>query len=80
MQITIDLPPDLEQDLIHQAAQSNVSLQALILQTLRQTIQTPSVSTSEWSEVILSYEGNPNFPAFESYRDELLPPREPELL
>jgi hypothetical protein len=80
VQITIDLPPDLEQDLIHQAAQSNVSLQALILQTLRQTIQTPSVSTSEWSEVILSYEGNPNFPAFESYRDELLPPREPELL
>jgi hypothetical protein len=80
VQITIDLPPDLEQDLIRQAAQSNVSLQALILRALRQTIQKPSFSTSQWPEAILSYEGNPNFPAFESSRDELLSPREPELL
>lgn len=80
MQITIDLPPDLEQDLIRQAAQANVSLQALILRALRQTIQKPSVSTSQWPEAILSYEGNPNFPALESSRDELLLPREPELL
>ena len=79
MQITIDLPPDLEQDLLRQAAQSNVPLQTLIVQVLRQMIQPPSVSTSQWSEAILSYEGIPDFPAFESYRDELLPPREPEL-
>ncbi|WP_416667181.1 hypothetical protein [Egbenema bharatensis] len=79
MQITIDLPPDLEQDLLRQAAQSNVPLQTLILQALRQTIQTPHVPTAQWSEAILSYTGNPDFPAFESYRDELLPPREPEL-
>jgi hypothetical protein len=38
MQITIDLPPDLEQDLIRQAAQSNVPLQTLVLQALRQLI------------------------------------------
>ncbi|MBD1997144.1 hypothetical protein H6G00_10990 [Leptolyngbya sp. FACHB-541] len=79
MQITINLPPDLEQDLIRQAEQSNIPLQTLILQALRQMIQTPPVSTSQWSKVILSYEGSPDFPAFESYRDELLPPREPEL-
>lgn len=79
MQITIDLPPDLEQDLIRQATQSNIPLQTLILQALRQMIQTPPISTSQWSEVILSYEGIPDFPAFESYRDELLPPGEPEL-
>jgi hypothetical protein len=71
VQITIDLPPDLEQDLIRQAAQSNVPLQTLIVQALRQMIQTPPVSTSQWSEAVLSYEGNPDFPAFESYRDEL---------
>ncbi len=52
MQITIDLPPDLEQDLIRQAAQSNIPLQALIVQALRQTIQIPPISTSQWSEVI----------------------------
>jgi hypothetical protein len=76
MQITIDLPPDLEQNLIRQAAQSNVPLQTMILQALRQIIQTPSISTSQWSEAILSYEGIPDFPAFELYRDELLTPPE----
>jgi hypothetical protein len=79
MQITIDLPPDLEQDLIRRAAQTNIPLQTLIVQALRQMIQTPSASTAQWSEAILSYAGNPDFPAFESYRDELLPPCEPEL-
>ena len=79
MQITIDLPPDLEQDLIRQAEQSNVPVQTLILQALRQIIQPLSVSAFQWSETILSYEGTTDFPAFESYRDELLPPREPEL-
>jgi len=79
MQITIDLPPDLEQDLRHQAEQSNIPLQTLILQALRQTIQPLPDSTSQWSASILSYEGSPDFPAFESYRDELLPPHDPEL-
>ncbi|MEO0488862.1 MAG: hypothetical protein AAF215_02755 [Cyanobacteria bacterium P01_A01_bin.123] len=79
MQVTINLPPDLEQDLIRQAAQSNVPLQTLILQALRQVAQSTDAATSQWSEIVLSYEGIPDFPAFESYRDELLPPREPEL-
>ena len=46
MHITIDLPPDLEQDLIRQAVQSNIPLQTIILQALRRTIQPPSISTS----------------------------------
>ncbi|OKH24018.1 hypothetical protein [Chroogloeocystis siderophila] len=79
MQITINLPPDLEQDLIRQAAQSNIPLQTLIVQALRQMIQTPPNSSSQWSDAILSHEGIPDFSAFESYRDELLAPCEPEL-
>ncbi len=79
MQITIDLPPDLEQDLIRQATQSNISLPTLILQVLRHQMQPSSTSVSQWSEAILSYQGVSDFPAFESYRDELLPPREQEL-
>ncbi|GAB4305955.1 MAG: hypothetical protein Fur0025_48010 [Oscillatoriaceae cyanobacterium] len=79
MQITIDLPPDLEQDLIRQATQSNIPLPTLILQVLRHQMQPRSISASQWSEAILSYQGVPDFPAFESYRDELLPPREPEI-
>lgn len=35
MQIMINLPPDLEQDLIRQAAQANIPLQTLVLQALR---------------------------------------------
>jgi len=79
MQITIDLPQDLEQDLIRQAARSNVPLQALVLQALRQLIQTAPGSISQWSDAVLSYPGMPDFPAIESYRDELLSPQEPEL-
>lgn len=67
---------DLEQDLIRQAAQSNIPLQTLILQALRRIIQTP-FATSQGPEVILSYEGSSDFPTFESYRDELLPSVEP---
>lgn len=79
MQITINLPQDLEQDLIQQATQLNIPLETFILQSLRQITQLPSSKTSQWSSEILSYTGIPDFPAFESYRDELLPPCEPEL-
>ena len=78
MQVTINLPPDLEQDLIRQAARSNMPLQTLILQTLRRTTQS-TAATSHWSKIVLAYEGMPDFPAFEACRDALLPPREPEL-
>jgi hypothetical protein len=63
MQITINLPPDIEQDLIRQSAQSNIPLQTLVLQPLRQLIE---ASISQWSEAILSYEGMSDFPGFES--------------
>lgn len=76
MQITIELPQDLEQDLIRQAAQSKVPLQTLIIQALRQLTQAAPTPASQWSDVVLSYSGMPEFPAFESYRDELLSPRE----
>jgi hypothetical protein len=79
MQIMIDLPQDLEQALIRQAAQSNVPLQTLILEALRQLTQTTPNTVAKWSDTVLSYEGIPDFPAFESYRGELLTPREPEL-
>jgi hypothetical protein len=66
MQITIDLPPDLERELIRQAAQSNIPLQTLVLRALRQLAQTTPDASSQWSDIVLSYEGIPDFPAFES--------------
>ncbi len=50
-----------------------------------QGLETPLDSSAEnpkksqWPEELLNFEGDPDFPPFESYRDELLPPREPEL-
>jgi hypothetical protein len=79
MQITIDLPQDLEQDLIRQAAQSNVPLQSLIIQALRQLAQPNLTPSSQWPEAVLSFTGLSDFPAFESFRDELLSPNEPDL-
>jgi hypothetical protein len=79
MQITINLPPHLEEDLLRQAKTSNVPLQTIILQALRQIIEISNVPTFQWPEVILSYEDFFDFSEFESYRDELLPPWEPEL-
>ncbi|WP_443029212.1 hypothetical protein [Spirulina sp. CS-785/01] len=70
MEISINLPPDLEQDLMRQAKQANVSLQTLIFQALRHNI--PTQQTVQWPEAILSYQGVPDFPALESYRDEFV--------
>jgi hypothetical protein len=78
MQIMIDLPQDLEQDLIRQATQSNIPLQTLILQALHQLLQAAPSTASQWSDTVLSFGGMPDFPPFESYRDELLPLCEPD--
>ncbi|PZO42846.1 MAG: hypothetical protein DCF15_22785 [Phormidesmis priestleyi] len=85
MKITIDLSPALERSLNHQAEQQNVPLQILILKALSNWISTsenPSASerqSSKWPETILAYKGEPDFPAFEAYRQELSPLKEPEL-
>ena len=80
MQITIDLPPELEQKLVRQAAQENISLQVLILQALQQLRPLGSQKTNaQWPDAILSFEGELDIPDFESYRAELLPPKELEL-
>ncbi|MFW5766234.1 MAG: hypothetical protein ACOC07_18955 [Coleofasciculus sp.] len=82
MQITLNIPKDLEQKLIQQATQLNIPLESFILQSLCQLTQTNQMTQTNqskvacWSDTILSYKGDPDFPAFESYRNELLSPRE----
>jgi hypothetical protein len=79
MQITITLPPDLEGYLLRQAAQSNLPLPLIVLQILRQLIQMPPVVMTQWPEAVLKYEPDPDFPEFESYRNEFLDSQEIEL-
>ncbi len=50
-----------------------------ILQSLRQSQSSPNNVASQWSEIVLDYTGSSDFPAFESYRADLLSPREPEI-
>ncbi len=80
MQITLQLPDDLKRHLVNQAARLNISLETFILQSLRQLSPGSSDNvTPQWSETVLSYTGSSDFPAFEFYRNDLLPPREVEL-
>ncbi|MCP2728600.1 hypothetical protein [Limnofasciculus baicalensis] len=79
MQITIQLPDELEQHLARCANQLNISLENFILESLEQLTQSSKTKVSEWSDAILSYTGTPDFPAFELYREDLLPPPEMEL-
>ncbi|MEM9219015.1 MAG: hypothetical protein AAGD25_32365 [Cyanobacteria bacterium P01_F01_bin.150] len=79
MQITINLPPDLEQDLMRQADKTKIPLPELVLKVLRRGIQATATVNAQWPDLILAYEGMPDFPAFKSYREELLPPSEQEL-
>jgi hypothetical protein len=53
MQLTIDLPQDLEQDLIRQASQSNIPLQTLVLQALRQLVKPKTDPIAQWPDEIL---------------------------
>ncbi|BFM39217.1 hypothetical protein [Synechocystis sp. LKSZ1] len=74
MQTPIDRPSKLEPDLLHQAPPTKIPFQAL-----SQTPGPSSIPTTQWPETVLSYEGSQDFPAFESYRTELLLPSEPEI-
>jgi hypothetical protein len=78
MKITLQLPPDLERQLLDSADRSQQTPEALIVQTLRQHLPLFPDSTG-WPQVVLDYAGDPEFPAFESARDELLSPSEPDL-
>ncbi|HBL12475.1 MAG TPA: hypothetical protein DD379_13925 [Cyanobacteria bacterium UBA11162] len=68
MQITLNIPEDLEQNLLQQATQLNIPLETFILQSLHQQTQTEQNNISRWPDIILSYNGIPDFPPFESYR------------
>jgi hypothetical protein len=71
--LTLQLPDDLDRLLAFRATQLNLSLEALILQTLTQLLTVPASQqpVSQWPEIILTFTGIPDFPPFESYRDEL---------
>ena len=54
MQITIDLPKDIEQQLTLRAAQLNIPLATLILETLIQLVQDPDPDDTPKEEILAS--------------------------
>ncbi len=49
---------------------------SLIRRLVRWWLDKKGRSNRSWPPEILGWQGIPDFPSFESYRDELLPPRE----
>ncbi|MDY6781756.1 MAG: hypothetical protein SW833_04235 [Cyanobacteriota bacterium] len=80
--LTLQLPDDLDRLLALRATQLNLSPEALVLQTLTHLLSVPQSQKpdSQWPDLVLTFTGIPDFPPFESHRNELLPPREPEML
>jgi hypothetical protein len=48
----------------------------LIRKALREWLDKKTLGSPGWPSLILEWHGAPDTPPFESYRDELLPPRE----
>lgn len=52
----------------------------LIRQAVREWLDKKTLGGPGWPSLILEWRGVPDMPAFESYRDELVPPREDAFL
>ncbi|MBI3676964.1 MAG: CopG family transcriptional regulator [Proteobacteria bacterium] len=48
----------------------------LIRKAVREWLDKKALGNPGWPPAVLEWRGAPDFPAFESYRDELLAPRE----
>ncbi|MBU6298793.1 MAG: ribbon-helix-helix protein, CopG family [Alphaproteobacteria bacterium] len=51
----------------------------LIRKAVREWLEKKALGSPAWPPAILDWQGVPDFPSFESHRDELLPPREDPL-
>jgi hypothetical protein len=70
---------ELQKQILKLPIRDRWQLVQTLLESLQRETQNASSTVSQWSEAVISYEGIPDFPAFESYRDELLLPCEPDL-
>ncbi|BAC88786.1 ribbon-helix-helix domain-containing protein [Gloeobacter violaceus] len=59
------------------AGQTGLTRNALIRQALREWLATRD--QPRWPDIVMEFKGVEDLPTFESYRDELLPPRQDPL-
>jgi hypothetical protein len=61
------------------AANLGETRSGLIRKALREWLDKKTLGSPDWPSPILEWRGMSEAPAFESYRDELAPPGEPDL-
>jgi hypothetical protein len=74
MNINIYLEDSLGNYLNQYAKQSGKSRNALIREAVKEWVVHQGIK--QWPDSVLTFSGIEEIPAFESYRDELLPPKE----
>jgi Arc/MetJ-type ribon-helix-helix transcriptional regulator len=76
MNINIDLDDETARQLDRTALQLCETRSGLIRAALREWLEKKGLGSPSWPRPILEWQGVPETPPFESFRDELLPPRE----
>lgn len=74
MNVNIYIEDTLGKKLQYHAKKVGKPRNAIVREAIREWIE--HHETTQWPESILKYEGCPSLPQFESFRDELLPPKE----
>ncbi len=74
MNISIYLEDELSKKVRAQAKLLGKSRNAIIREAISEWLARRK--TKHWPAAVLNFKGDPDFPRFESYRSELLPPKE----
>jgi hypothetical protein len=77
MNFNITIEDSLGQQIQRIAAQIGKQPDEVVQEALQLWLSSQHSST--WSDVVLNFAGDPNVVPFESSREDLLPPRSPEL-
>ena len=76
MNFNLYLDDQTARELDRTAKKLNETRSGLIRKALREWLDKKTLGSPGWPPAILKWEGAPATPPLESYRDELLPPRE----
>ena len=76
MNFNLYLDDQTARELDRTASELGETRSGLIRKALREWLDKKTLGSPGWPPLILNWQGDPDAPLFESYRDELLAPRE----
>lgn len=77
MNVNIYLEENLAHQLDEYIEQSGTKRNAVIREAIKEWLARHQ--PQKWPDCIMNFKGDPDFPAFESFRENLLPPKEDPL-